>query len=304
MYFFIVNPKSRSGRGKRIWNLIEPLLLQKSIEFQVYFTEYSHHAIEIARKLTSDDQYHTIIILGGDGTINEFLCGTSNLSKITLGYIPTGSSNDFARDLQLNADPAKALETILQPKKYVYKDVGVITYKDGSRQFSVSTGIGFDAAVCFEALESKIKDFLNKINLGKLTYTGIALRQLKIHKPFACTLLLDGYKKMEFKKCYFAAFMIHKYEGGGFKFCPEADYNDSFLDICLVDSLTKLQVLFMLPTAFWGYHTKIKGIHIFRCKTASLTASTPLPVHTDGESCGFQNEISVTCTNSKLRVII
>lgn len=53
-------------------------------------------------------------------------------------------------------------------------DLGTVTYEDGqSRLFCVSCGIGYDAAVCEEALHSKMKNVLNKIGLGKLTYLSI-----------------------------------------------------------------------------------------------------------------------------------
>lgn len=304
MYFFIVNPKSRSGRGQKIWNLLEAELLQRNVIYEVFFTEYPHHATDIARNLTSGGDFLNIIILGGDGTINEFLCGVDDLSKITLGYIPTGSSNDFARDLKLPTDPHEALHIILNPKKYTYKDVGVVSYPSGDRRFSVSTGMGFDAAVCFEALRSKIKDFLNKVKLGKLTYAGIALRQLHLHKAFPCDLILDDYKKVTFKKCFFVAFMIHKYEGGGFKFCPQADYQDGYIDICVVEDIQKLKALLMLPIAYIGLPVKLKEVHNYKCKTAFLSTPNLMPVHADGESCEYQNQISVTCLKQKIRVII
>ncbi len=304
MYFFIVNPKSRSGLGKKIWNQIEAILLQKNISYKVFFTRYPHHATKIAKNLSQNNKSQTWVILGGDGTVNEVLCGISHFSNITLGYIPTGSSNDLARDLQLPTDPAKALEIVLNPKEYIFKDVGMIQYGEQTRAFSVSAGMGFDAAVSCEALQSKTKNFFNKIKLGKLTYAGIALKRLALFQPYACTLILDQNQTIEFKKCYFTAFMIHKYEGGGFKFCPDANYNDSLLDICVVDRLHKLQILFLLPTAFFGLHTKVKNVHIYRCNSAVLKSTTPQFVHVDGETCKTQTEIAVNCGTEKIKVII
>lgn len=57
-------------------------------------------------------------------------------------------------------------------------DLGCVRTPDRTTYFAVSCGIGFDAAVCEEAMNSKIKDFFNRIKLGKLTYFGIAIKQL------------------------------------------------------------------------------------------------------------------------------
>ena len=75
-------------------------------------------------------------------------------------------------------------------------DLGRLTYLDEdqpeeSRLFAVSCGIGFDAAVCAEAMSSRIKDTMNRIGLGKLTYLGIALKQLITAHKVSCTLTLE-----------------------------------------------------------------------------------------------------------------
>ena len=67
-----------------------------------------------------------------------------------------------------------------------------------------------------------MKKVLNKIGLGKLVYLFVALKQLLFLKPSSMTLLMDDNKKEEFSKVYFTAIMNQKYEGGGFKFCPDA----------------------------------------------------------------------------------
>ena len=53
-YTFIVNPKSRSGRGGRIWNLVEPELKKKRIDYQVFYTKHELHAVQIAADITAD----------------------------------------------------------------------------------------------------------------------------------------------------------------------------------------------------------------------------------------------------------
>lgn len=305
MYHFIINPNSRSGKGLQIWNLIQKELHRRNISHIPHLTTGIRHATEIAQELTSTKQPLNLVILGGDGTVNEVLWGLKNYDLITLGYIPTGSSNDLARSLGISKDPLEALDHILNPGQFSYMDVGTLTLQDySSRSFAVSCGIGFDAAVCKEALNSRTKDFLNSLGLGKLTYAAIALKQILSYKPSKGFLLLDDIKKIPLKHTYFISSHIHKYQGGGLMLCPDADSEDGLLDICVVDGLSKLKILIMLPSAFSGKHVHIKGVSIYRCKKAEISMNVSLPVHTDGEFAAEKNEIIVKSEKTKLRIIV
>ena len=88
MYHFIVNPAARSGLGKETWRELRPLLDQKELPYQVHFTRYQTHATKIAKEITSDGARHILIVLGGDGTVNEVLNGICHLSQTELGLSP------------------------------------------------------------------------------------------------------------------------------------------------------------------------------------------------------------------------
>ena len=70
-YEFIVNPKARSGMGAETWKMLEPELKKRHIPYRLFLTERRGHAREIAEGITSDKEEHSIVILGGDGTVNE-----------------------------------------------------------------------------------------------------------------------------------------------------------------------------------------------------------------------------------------
>lgn len=324
MYNIIVNPASKSGRGAKIWSMIEPVLAKKKIEYKVFFSKEAGHVIQIVRELSSslsEDASGTVlqlIVLGGDGTLNETLQGISDFSRVQIGYIPTGSSNDLARDLKLPKDPLEVLENILSCQKATLMDLGRLTYDQLSgelsrqhsntfsarRYFSVSSGIGFDAAVCEEALASKFKNTLNKMGLGKLTYLAIALKQLIASKKITCTITLDDRELIVLPKFLFVACMIHQYEGGGFKFCPGADSHDGILDICVIGNFPKWLVLLALPTAFFGKHFLFKGIDHYTASRIHLETSAPLWVHTDGEVTRKSNSITITCEKEKIQFLL
>lgn len=324
MYYIIVNPASKSGRGAKIWSLLEPVLKERDISYKVFFSKEVGHVIKIVSDLSAsllksgEAAPIQLIILGGDGTLNEALQGISDFDRIQIGYIPTGSSNDMARDLRLPANPVTILNHILDCNRITRLDLGCLTYENTSgefsrqrgaellpkRYFAVSSGIGFDAAVCEEALVSKFKNVLNKIGLGKLTYLAIALKQIMLAKKISCDIYLDEKEPIHLPKFLFVAGMIHQYEGGGFQFCPGADWHDGLIDICVVGNISKWLVLFALPTAFKGSHYRFNGIDRYKAKTLRLKTSAPLWVHTDGEVSLKTDSVILSCEKEKLQFLL
>lgn len=306
MYHIIINPASRSGRGLRIWSSqVEPALQRKNIPYKPYFSEKPGDTPRIAGEILSHGLNPlTLVIVGGDGTVNEAIQSMSDTSQVILGYIPTGSSNDLARDLDIPTNPAQALDLILHSGVPRSMDLGCVTYADGAaRRFAVSCGIGFDAAVCQEAMNSKIKNTMNRLGLGKLTYLGIALRQLIAAKAVSGRLTLDEGGPIDIGNMLFTACMLHRFEGGGFMFAPDADSNDGILNMCAVGDLPKPLILLALPTAFKGKHFKVKGVTPYAAKKIAIETSSPLWVHTDGEVSRKSSRICVTCQKDAIKII-
>ena len=308
MYHFIVNPVSRSGKGLKLWQKqIEPELKTQNIEYSVEFSKERGDVTNIVEKISSaakNESNCIIVILGGDGTVNDAVQGIKDFENTTLAYIPTGSSNDFARDLKLPKSVKKNLRRILDAKAPVLMDVGQVETERGTRRFAVSSGLGFDGAVCQKSVHSILKKRLNKIGLGKLTYLGIALNQIiNAPKVDAEITFADG-KKVNAKNLLFFAAMVHKYEGGGFKFCPKADAYDGELDFICAANKTVPGILLALPTAFFGFHSIFKGIDIYRFKTAEIKTSIPLWLHTDGEVGYKAQYLNFSQLEQKLKFIL
>ncbi len=305
MYYFIINPKSRSGAGASMWQKVQELLLTSKVRYRAFFTKYPGHAASLAAHISDHLKTGDIItVLGGDGTLNEVINGFKYPEITTLAYIPTGSGNDFARGMGLKTDLKSAVHSILNPSKIRKLDICQCSTAEGANRFAISSGMGLDAGICFEALTSPLKGFLNKIKLGKLTYTMIALRQLIFFRPFSLKLITDDNQKESYKKVYFITAMNLKYEGGGFQFCPHASSSDGYLDLFLVYGLSKLKILFLLPTAFFGRHTGFKGVKLLRCRSARFLSDKKLPVHIDGESAGLSRHVQVSASDKQLNVIV
>lgn len=305
MYYFIVNPRSRTGHGQKIWAKIQSLLCERQIPHTAYLTQYAGHARQLAQALTSDlTQTRRLIALGGDGTLSEVLSGIQDFQNVLFSYIPTGSGNDFARGMGMSTDPLANFNLLSSPHRTSPMDVGAITVQGRTHRFGVSVGMGYDAAICHEALYSPVKAFLNRLHLGKLTYLLIAVKQLVLCTPTDLEISADGQPSRLFPRAYFATVMNQRYEGGGISFCPLASPWDGHLDVCVISGVRKGKFLFLLLMSLLKKHTKFSGVHIFRCKSIRIKSSAFLPVHRDGESNGIQNEIFVKLEKEPLNVTL
>ncbi len=303
MYYFIVNPSSRSGKGLRIWNRVEEVLREKNVEYEAIMLDGPGDAARAAASLASRTPC-TAVLLGGDGTVNEFINGLTSFEGITFGYIPTGSGNDFGRGMHLPSRPMDALEIILSPDRTRDVNIGCVSSGDRKRYFAVSSGIGYDAAVCYAVENAPGKQAMNALHLGKFVYLFHALRLLLTIDPFEVKLVTDEGELVTYDKVWFAAAMNTKYEGGGFMFCPKASPVDNYLDLILAEGISRRKILFLLPAAFFGRHAGKKGIHITRCRRAVFRADRDCCIHTDGEHFGFENKITFEVLPQKLNMIV
>lgn len=322
MFYCIVNPSARSGHGKEIYKLFEEKCKAKGIPYKVVFTKGPGHAMNVVNRLTSKKLPENagplnIIVMGGDGTTNEVVSGIADFDNVRLGVIPLGSGNDFVRDLGFPKKTEELLDTILKGEVVRELDIGNVHYNKltktfsrlhderikPDRKFDVSAGIGFDAAVCEEALSSGTKNFLNKIGLGKLTYGSIAIRQLIHADKTSCDIETDDGQHVHYDHLIFAAAMIHHYEGGGFNFAPDADLSDGCFDLIAAGDLSIREAFLTLPLAFIGKHYGKKGITHIRAKEIRITTELPLWVHTDGEVLVKSADITFSCMQKKLKLL-
>ena len=322
MYYCIVNPKARSGKGKEIWDKLEFRFLEKGLDYEVHLTKGPAHATWIAAKLSTDPAFAKelpvkIVVLGGDGTLNEVINGISDFDRVLIGYIPIGSANDFARDLSYPQKVESLIDTIVRGQEVRRLDLGRLTFNsadgqlpvsgDGTekrtRLFDVSAGIGFDAAVCEEALASGTKSFLNRIGLGKLTYGSIAIRQLLNAEKVPCDIEFDNGETIHLGRFIFIASMVHHYEGGGFNFAPKADLTDGRFDLVYAGDMPSLRVLMALPFSFFGNYFWIKGVGHHVVRKVTIKTERPMWVHTDGEVSVKSDNITLECLQQRLRLM-
>ncbi len=289
MLNFIINPTSSSGASTLVWNRIQPLL-SDDVVYKVHFIEPGRYVADIISNILASGEHETVIIVGGDGTLNSAINGIKAGDNITLGYIPAGSGNDFARGMGIKVDD-EYIHDVIKGTNTIKLDVGVLESQNKRSYFIVSAGIGCDADICTTSMADRIKKHLNKIHLGNLSYTLTALVRIFKYKKAAIDVCVDG-KTQTIKNCYFSTIMNGAYEGGGIRFCPDAVVTDGLLDICIVARSNPISLITILPLSYSGGHVKKRGIHIYRGKKITLTLPDNRPSHTDGEFFDTTNSVT------------
>ena len=178
----IVNPVAGKMRVKTNFFDIVSKLCAAGMAVEVHITRSRGDAIEIASTLKAD-RYDAVLCAGGDGTVNEVMCGIIRSGEdIPIGYIPCGSTNDFAQSMNININPISATEQIIEgtPKPI---DVGLF---DGTRNFSYIASFG----AFTEASYSTPQQMKNAI--GHFAYLLEGVKSLGNIKPFEMSVCADG----------------------------------------------------------------------------------------------------------------
>lgn len=309
MYYFIVNKTGGSGKAAALWEEGRRYLDSEGIAYKEYLTQRAHHATEIAKEINAmDDDDIRLVVVGGDGTINEVLSGIYDFDRIRFGVMPVGSANDFAAGMGLQSDPMSVLKDLVSDRPLRRMDIGQVILPDGSKRiFGISTGIGMDAIVCKKALTSRIKVVLNKIGLGSLTYVILTLITLLGMKYTDVTLKLynkDDVETINVPKMIFAASMNIPIEGGGVMMTPGAGFDDGKLTLCAAHSVPRLFSIGKLVTIIRKKHVNDKKHFIIRdFDRMEISAAEPMVVHTDGEYAGDVTDLTVEVLAGRLRLI-
>jgi YegS/Rv2252/BmrU family lipid kinase len=229
-----------------------------------------------------------MIVVGGDGTLNEVINGIADYPHVRIGFIPGGSGNDFSRGYSTPKAPIKALREILglinESSQYV--DVGKLRNEEQKESYFINNmGAGFDAHIAKEANRSPLKQILNRLSLGSLVYAYILVKSLFTYKCTELMVEIDG-TIYHFENAWFVTVSNQPFYGGGMKIAPEASPVDGQLDVTVVHHLSKLKLLLVFITVFWGGHRRFKEVETFTGRCISIRSSDLIDIHTDGEYIG------------------
>lgn len=310
----VVNPAGAGGRGKTNWDELEPLF--RGSEYNVTYSEEDRGIRDIVHDLTSQGHPVNLIIVGGDGSMNQAVNGICDFSLVRLGLIPSGSANDLAKDIGVAPTIKEQAARILKGEAVRSIDVGEVilhnwqdpdygfstsdlTDDEHHIRFNVSAGLGWDAEICYWAERSPLKKTLNRLHLGKLIYIAEAVRTVFKMDPFECRVTAGDHAGV-LDKCMFCAVMNHRFEGGGFMFGPHAVNDDGILDLCAVNDVSVPAFFLMFPRAYKGRQFETDYAYEVRTDSFRFKTNRPVFVHTDGEVQGLSSDISMRVLEEKL----
>lgn len=148
-YLVVVNPVGRGGHAQRqgIWLLNK--LRRMGIEHEALFTEKAGHAQElVANWLPECD---VVVAVGGDGTVNEVINGVMKSPRnLKLAVFPSGTADDFARNMKIPLDRDDALKVLLGENE---RTIDLMLVNE--RYAGVTVGIGLDAEIAYRSYGSK-----------------------------------------------------------------------------------------------------------------------------------------------------
>lgn len=268
--YILYNPLAGNVQAERDVDILDVLLEGKVCRCDM--TEISDYR-KLFDSLSSED---TIILCGGDGTLNRFinqLDGFHITNEIL--YYPCGSGNDFACDLgHKSGDAPFPINEYLQDLPCVYVN---------GRKYRFLNGVGFgiDGYCC------KVGDEIRRNSNKPVNYTGIAIKGLLFHyKPTNAKVTVDGVTHL-YKKVWIAPTMNGRFYGGGMMAAPgqERINKDKKLSAVVMHGAGKLRTLMLFPSIFKGKHVDNKAlVHVRSGREITVCFDRPVALQIDGET--------------------
>lgn len=286
-YKFIVNPIAGGGKTRSLMPKIEKRFKEAGAEFDIYITKGPKDAIEAAERAASEG-FEIIVAVGGDGTVNEVLNGIVH-TKAALAAIHGGKGNDFATAVNMPRDLDHACAALLRAD---IKNIDLGKVLD--RYFINSVGVGFDAAVALRANQG-VRPFK-----GVSAYVYSFLKMLYSYEPVE--MIIDLGTGPVKKTPLLVAVGIGTSYGGGMKIVPEAIQDDGLFDVCVMDVMNRLSLVYHFPKVFSGTLKNLEQASMYRTSTVKLSLSAPRPLHLEGEIL-FGDELHFTLKPKAMKVL-
>jgi len=264
----IVNPAAGGGRALRRARAAASLIAARGHAVELQPTEGPGHAKVLARGFAAAGVAR-VLACGGDGTLHEVaggLCG----SVTRLAVLPAGRGNDFAGALRLPGRIDDVVATLLdgRPERL---DLGTVN----GEPYCTVAAIGFDSQV---AAAVAVR---GRRTAGRFAYLLGALDHLARYHAAAFRFEGDfGVREGRYLLC--AAGNTSRY-GAGIHIAPGARADDGLLEVCLVRDLSKVRILRLLPTTYYGGHVRHPEVEVVRTRILTVSADRPVPVVADGE---------------------
>jgi len=298
----ILNPHAGGGKGAHDQKRIEQLLNESGLSYQLVISRYPCHSIELARDLVTAGAT-LLIVVGGDGTLNEvvngiFLAQQKSGQEITLGMLPVGTGNDWTKTFGIPDHYQNAID-IIKAYKTVSQDIGEVTCtmagKSSKRYFVNIAGFGFDALVA-----QKANDLKSKGITGIRVYIQSLLAGYLNYKSVPAQLTIDG--AVLNANLFSASIGLGKFNGGGMMQVPEANPLHGLFHLTVIRKIGIWGILTNFRGLYSGKFIQDRRVSTHAGKVIEIRSSVPLPGEADGETLG-NGSFTIRIIPQKLRVI-
>ena len=279
MLHIVLNPVAGKKKAAKNLQILERVLLECGIAYEVHKTESAGDGEKITREWSERGEKEFVVV-GGDGTLHEVLNGLVDPSVCSLGLIPSGTGNDFAEALGIPLDAEKAALKIADGK---LADVDYLQI--GHRRSMNVAGIGMDVDVLERCQRGKMR--------GKLKYLKSLLASLFAFKGYRVKIESEG--RVEEHAALIATVCNGSMFGGGIKICPEAQTDDHKMNVVLVDCIGgKWKIIQAFLQLMKGKVLSYPLTTHFLCDKVTFTPEAPCTSQLDGElykKIAFEAEI-------------
>lgn len=268
-YYVLYNLLAGNGSAEAEVNALSEKLSAEIVKCDV--TTINNYE-EFFADINAED---TVILCGGDGTLNRFINETCGLDiPCDIMYMAAGSGNDFLTDVQKTKE-----ECPFSIKKYL-QNLPTTTVNGKDYKFINNVGFGIDGYCC------EVGDKMKAESTNAVNYTAIAIKGLLFHyKPTNAIITVDG-KEYSFKKVWLAPTMKGRYYGGGMMAAPKQDrLNETGeLSVMVFSGGGRLGTLIAFPSIFKGEHVNKKMVKILTGKEITVKFDGARAVQVDGET--------------------
>ena len=287
---FLVNPNAGQRRVNKFLGEIIGIFNEGGYEVTVFMTTGPGDGTRIVRDRAKD--YDLVVCAGGDGTLNETITGLMEAgADCPIGYIPCGSTNDFAATLKLSMDVVQAARDIMlgAPQEY---DLG----KWGERYFSYIASFGAFTRVSY-ATPQNLKNAL-----GHLAYVLSGIQELPQIRSIPMVLELDG-ERVE-GKYIFGAVSNSTSVGGVFTLDPRlVDLRDGKFEVILVRLPRDMNELAACISAIQSGTYDCAAITFRSVSRLTVRQASDVVWTLDGERAEGQEEITIENLHRAIRLV-
>jgi diacylglycerol kinase (ATP) len=275
-FTFLVNPSSGGGAAPGAVVPVARLLREAGASVDVTYSPGPHAMVDLVDEAVGRGD--VVVSVGGDGMLSS-LAGLVSARGGTLGVLPAGRGNDFARMLGLPDDHAAQADLLLEGQVRRVDLLAVGGLSGGRRLVAGSLYAGVDARA------AQVVDRATWLPRS-LQYPYAALRSLATYQPGRYRVAVDGIEHE-----YAAATVVvanSAYYGKGMRIAPPASVEDGVLDVVVIEAAGRIALMRSLPKVYDGSHVALPEVTILSGKRVELrgTSRTPIPTGADGEPLG------------------